>query len=41
VRTAGSLHFAIDEPLPVEIIAKLIEQKMQVLEHDGQWVRPE
>lgn len=41
VRTAGSLHFEIDEPLPLELIAKLIEQKMQVLEHDGQWARPE
>lgn len=41
VRTAGSLHFAIDEPLPIDLIAKLINQKIQVLEHDGQWTRPE
>ena len=41
VRTPGSLHFPLDEPLSRELIAALIEQKMQVLEGDGQWTRPE
>jgi uncharacterized protein YdhG (YjbR/CyaY superfamily) len=41
VRTSGSLHFPIDTPLSRELIAALIEQKMQVLEGDGQWTRPE
>jgi len=40
VRTSGALHFALDEPLSHELIAKLIEAKMAVLEEDGQWQRP-
>jgi uncharacterized protein YdhG (YjbR/CyaY superfamily) len=40
VRTSGALHFAVDEPLSLDLIAKLIEAKMQVLEEDGQWQRP-
>ena len=39
VRTPGSLHFTVDEPLSRELIAALIEEKMQVLEVDG-WARP-
>ncbi len=31
-RTAGSLHFAIDEPLPVPLIRRLIEVKLRLLE---------
>lgn len=38
VRTPGSLHFAVDTPLSRELIAALIEEKMQVLEADG-WAR--
>lgn len=38
VRTPGSLHFAVDTPLSRELIAALIEEKMQVLEADG-WRR--
>ena len=38
VRTPGSLHFAVDTPLSRELIAVLIEEKMQVLEADG-WAR--
>jgi len=41
VRTLSSLHFAIDRPLSEELIAKLIEAKMRVLEGDGEWQRPE
>jgi len=41
VRTLSSLHFAIDQPLSEELIAKLIEAKMRVLEGDGEWQRPE
>ena len=41
VRTPGSLHFAIDQPLSEELVAALIEAKMRVLESDGQWTRPE
>ena len=41
VRTLGSLHFALDEPLSDELIAALIEAKMLVLESDGDWKRPE
>lgn len=41
VRTLGSLHFALDEPLTDELIAALIEAKMRVLESDGDWKRPE
>jgi len=41
VRTLGSLHFALDEPLSDELIAALIEAKMRVLEGDGEWKRPE
>ncbi len=41
VRTLGSLHFAIDEPLSVELVAALIDAKMRVLESDGDWKRPE
>jgi uncharacterized protein YdhG (YjbR/CyaY superfamily) len=40
VRTAGSLHVPIDQPLSTELLAALIEAKMRVLENDGQWVRP-
>lgn len=40
VRTLGSLHFALDEPLSEELIAALIEAKMRVLEGDGEWRRP-
>lgn len=40
VRTAGSLHVPIDQPLSSELLAALIEAKMRVLENDGQWVRP-
>ncbi len=40
VRTAGSLHVPIDQPLSPELLAALIEAKMRVLETDGQWVRP-
>ena len=39
VRTPGSLHFPVDQPLAQELIAALIEEKMQVLEADG-WTRP-
>ena len=38
VRTPGSLHFEVDTPLSRELIAALIEEKMQVLEADG-WAR--
>ena len=38
VRTPGSLHFAVDTPLSRELVAALIEEKMQVLEADG-WAR--
>ncbi len=38
-RTMSSLHFRVDEPLTIELIAILIEEKMQVLEVDG-WTRP-
>jgi len=41
MRTLSSLHFAIDQPLSEELIAKLIEAKMRVLEGDGEWQRPE
>ncbi len=41
VRTHGSLHFAIDQPLSEELIAGLIDAKMRVLESDGNWTRPE
>ena len=41
VRTLGSLHFALDEPLSDELIAALIDAKMRVLESDGDWKRPE
>jgi uncharacterized protein YdhG (YjbR/CyaY superfamily) len=40
VRTSGSLHVPIDQPLSAELLAALIEAKMRVLETDGQWVRP-
>lgn len=40
VRTSGSLHVPIDQPLSPELLAALIEAKMRVLETDGQWVRP-
>lgn len=40
VRTQGALHFPVDEPLSSELIAKLIDAKMAVLEEDGQWQRP-
>jgi uncharacterized protein YdhG (YjbR/CyaY superfamily) len=39
VRTMGSLHFPVDEPLSQELIAALIDEKFQVLTVDG-WVRP-
>lgn len=38
LRTPGSLHFPIDQPLAPELVAALIEEKMQVLEADG-WTR--
>ncbi len=38
VRTPGSLHFRIDEPLDRSLIAALIDEKMKVLEADG-WCR--
>ena len=40
VRTSGSLHVPIDQPLAADLLAALIEAKMHVLETDGQWVRP-
>lgn len=40
VRTSGSLHVPIDQPLSPELLAALIEAKMRVLENDGEWVRP-
>jgi uncharacterized protein YdhG (YjbR/CyaY superfamily) len=40
VRTSGSLHVPVDQPLSPELLAALIEAKMRVLETDGQWVRP-
>lgn len=40
VRTAGSLHFPLDEPLSEKLVGALIEAKMQVLEEDGNWARP-
>jgi uncharacterized protein YdhG (YjbR/CyaY superfamily) len=40
VRTSGSLHVPIDQPLSAKLLAALIEAKMRVLETDGQWVRP-
>jgi uncharacterized protein YdhG (YjbR/CyaY superfamily) len=39
VRTPGSLHFPLDQPLSQALVAALIEEKMQVLEADG-WARP-
>lgn len=39
LRTPGSLHFKVDEPLSQDLINALIEEKMQVLEVDG-WTRP-
>lgn len=39
VRTPGSLHFPLDTPLAPQLVAALIEEKMQVLEADG-WTRP-
>lgn len=40
VRTSGSLHVPIDQPLSPELLAALIEAKMRVLENDGEWIRP-
>lgn len=40
VRTSGSLHVPIDQPLSPELLTALIEAKMRVLENDGEWVRP-
>lgn len=39
VRTPGSLHFPLDQPLSPALVAALVEEKMQVLEADG-WARP-
>ncbi len=41
IRTSGSLHCPVDQALDVDLIRALIEAKMQVLESDGQWTRPE
>jgi uncharacterized protein YdhG (YjbR/CyaY superfamily) len=30
-RTSGSLHFAVDEPLPDDLVAKLVEAKLRRL----------
>ena len=40
VRTGGSLHFPLDEPLSSELLAALIEEKMSQMEADGNWQRP-
>lgn len=32
-RTTGSLHFAIDEPLPDELVRSLVEAKLAILSH--------
>src|SRR6478735_8979739 len=32
-RTSGSLHFALDEPLPDDLVAKLIALRLARLEH--------
>lgn len=40
VRTGGSLHFPLDQPLSSELLAALIEEKMSQMESDGHWERP-